>query len=194
MDWRIDASITSCISRLIVAIKRRPDFFTENFMTTHSITKRHFLRNSVGALAFATLACGAWAQAVQIQNPWARATLQAQKNAGVFMNLASPTDARLIGASSPVAAFGEVHEMKLEGDVMKMRQLKGGLELPAGKTVELKPGSYHIMLMELKTSLVKDTTVPVTLVFVDAKGVESKTELTVPVKAMTHMNAMAHSN
>jgi copper(I)-binding protein len=77
---------------------------------------------------------------------------------------------------------------------MKMRPIKGGLELPAGKTVELKPGSFHIMLMDLKTSLTKDTTIPLTLVFVDAKGVESKTELTVPVKAMAHMGAMAQAN
>jgi copper(I)-binding protein len=99
-----------------------------------------------------------------------------------------------VGASSPVAAVGEVHEMRLEGDVMKMHPLKGGLELPAGKTIELKPGSYHIMLMDLKMSLNKDSTIPLTLNFVDAKGVESKTELNVPVKAMTHMGAMAHTN
>ena len=163
-------------------------------MTTIRLFNRVFLRNTVSAITLATLSYCTWAQAVLVQNPWARATVQAQKNAGVFMNLASPNDARLVGASSPVAAFGEVHEMRMEGDVMKMRQLKGGLELPAGKTVELKPGSYHIMLMDLKTSLAKDTTIPLTLAFVDAKGVESKTELTVPVKAMAHMGAMANTN
>ena len=160
-------------------------------MTTLRLFKRSFLLNAVSALALAALSHGAWAQAVQVQNPWARATVQAQKSAGVFMTLASPADALLVGASSPVAAFGEVHEMRMENDVMKMHALKGGLELPAGKTVELKPGSYHIMLMDLKTSLAKDTTIPLTLVFVDAKGVESKTEVTVPVRAMAHMGAMA---
>jgi copper(I)-binding protein len=163
-------------------------------MTTLRLSKRLSIRNTVSAVALVTLSVGAWAQAVQVQDPWARATIQAQKSAGVFMNLTSPTDARLVGASSPVAAVGEVHEMRLEGDVMKMHPLKGGLELPAGKTVELKPGSYHIMLMDLKTSLAKDSTIPLTLIFADAKGVESKTELTVPVKAMTHMGAMAHTN
>jgi copper(I)-binding protein len=163
-------------------------------MTTLRLSKRLSIRNTVSAVALVTLSVCAWAQAVQVQDPWARATIQAQKSAGVFMNLTSPTDARLVGASSPVAAVGEVHEMRLEGDVMKMHPLKGGLELPAGKTVELKPGSYHIMLMDLKTSLAKDSTIPLTLIFADAKGVESKTELTVPVKAMTHMGAMAHTN
>ena len=163
-------------------------------MTTIRLSKRTFLRNTVSAVALVTLSYCAWAQTVQVQNAWARATVQTQKSAGVFMSLASPTDTRLVGALSPVAVIGEVHEMRMEGDVMKMRPLKDGLELPAGKTVELKPGSYHIMLVDLKTSLTKDSTIPLTLVFVDAKGVESKTELTVPVKAMAHMGAMAHTN
>ena len=75
---------------------------------------------------------------------------------------------------------------------MKMHALKDGLEIPAGKTVELKPGSYHVMLMDLKTPLVKNTTIPVTLVFVDSKGVETKTDLTVPVKSMAQMQ-MSHT-
>ena len=76
---------------------------------------------------------------------------------------------------------------------MKMHALKDGLEIPPGKTVELKPGSYHVMLMDLKSPLMKDTMIPVTLVFVDSKGVESKTELTVPVNSMAQMQ-MSHTN
>ena len=72
--------------------------------------------------------------------------------------------------------------MKMDGDVMKMRAVQGGLELPAGAPVELKPGGYHVMLMDLKTPLRKDTTLPLTLVFKDSKGVEFKTELKVPVR------------
>ena len=64
---------------------------------------------------------------------------------------------------------------------MKMRAVQGGLALPAGKPVELKPGSYHVMLMDLKVALQKDTTIPLTLVFKDAKGAETRTELKVPV-------------
>ena len=84
--------------------------------------------------------------------------------------------------------------MRMEGDVMKMHALKDGLEIPAGKPVELKPGSYHVMLIDLKTPLVKDTTIPVTLVFVDSKGVETKTELTVPVNSMAQMQMSYTSN
>ncbi len=139
------------------------------------------------ATAITAGACGfALAQSVTVNNPWARATVAGQKATGVFMQLTSANGARLVGASSPVAGVGEVHEMKLENDVMKMSPLKDGLELPAGKTVELKPGGFHVMLMDLKGPLAKDTTIPVTLVFADAKGVQTKTELTVPVNAMAH--------
>ncbi len=64
---------------------------------------------------------------------------------------------------------------------MKMRALKDRLDLPAGKAVELKPGGYHVMLMDLKAALPKDTSIPLTLVFKDAKGVESKLEIKLPV-------------
>jgi copper(I)-binding protein len=97
------------------------------------------------------------------------------------MKITSKEGARLVGASSPVAGVSEVHEMKMEGNIMKMNAVAGGLELPAGKTVELKPGGYHVMLMDLKAPLPKDSTMPLTLVFKDAKGVESKVELKVAV-------------
>ena len=97
------------------------------------------------------------------------------------MKITAKDNAKLVAASTPVAGVTEVHEMKMDGDVMKMRAVEGGLELPAGKTVELKPGGYHVMLMDLKAALPKDSTIPLTLVFKDAKGVESKVELKVPV-------------
>lgn len=128
-----------------------------------------------------------WAQDVEVQGAWVRATVQGQKATGAFMKLTAKDGARLVAVSSPVAGVTEVHEMKLEDGVMKMRALPGGLELPAGKAVELKPGGYHVMLMDLKTPLQKDTTIPLTLVFKDAKGVESKAELKVPVNPMAPM-------
>ena len=76
--------------------------------------------------------------------------------------------------------MAEVHEMKMDGDVMKMRAVPS-LDLPAGKKVELKPGGYHVMLMDLKAPLAKDSTIPLTLLFKDAKGTESKLELKLPV-------------
>ncbi len=104
-----------------------------------------------------------------------------QKATGAFMKITAKDGVKLVGASSPAAGVSEVHEMKMEGDVMKMRAIPGGLDIAAGKTVELKPGGYHVMLMDLKATLQKDSTVPLTLVFKDAKGAESKVELKVPV-------------
>ena len=118
-----------------------------------------------------------------IKDAWVRTTVPGQKGTGAFMKITAKEATRLVGASTPVAGVTEVHEMKMEGDVMRMRALPG-LELPAGKTVELKPGGYHVMLMDLKTALPKDSTVPLTLLFKDAKGVESKLELKLPVSAV----------
>jgi hypothetical protein len=128
-----------------------------------------------------TFSSALWAQNVEVKDAWARATVQGQKASGAFMQLTAKSGSKLVGVSSPVAGVAEVHEMKMDGDVMKMRAVDGGLDLPAGKAVELKPGGYHLMLMDLKVALLKDTTIPLTLVFKDAKGVESKTELNVPV-------------
>lgn len=136
-------------------------------------------------------ASAAFAQ-VQVEGAWARATVKGQKGTGAFMKLTSKEGARLVSASSPVAGVTEIHEMKMEGDVMKMRALTAGLDLPAGKPVELKPGGYHVMLMDLKDALAKDTTVPLTLVFRDARGAESRLELKVPVQATAPAAAMGH--
>ena len=132
------------------------------------------------SLALGSAAALAQGAAVKVDGAWARATVQGQKGSGAFMSLTASEATRLVGVSSPVAGVAEVHEMKMEGDVMKMRALPS-LELPAGKKVEFKPGGYHVMLMDLKAPLAKDSTVPLTLLFKDAKGVESKLELKLPV-------------
>ena len=130
-----------------------------------------------------SLGSPAWAQAVEVQGAWARATVPGQKATGAYMILTAATGAKLISASSPAAGAVEVHEMKMEGDIMRMRALPLGLELPAGRAVDLAPGGYHIMLMDLKGALAKDSVVPLTLWFKDAKGVESRLELKLPVAA-----------
>ena len=136
----------------------------------------------VSALTAALVGGSAMAQTapVQVDGAWARASVQGQKGTGAFMRLTAKEGARLVRAESPAAGITEVHEMKMEGDIMKMRAVPT-LDLPAGKTVELKPGGYHVMLMDLKAPLMKDTSVPITLVFQDAKGMESKMNLSVPV-------------
>ena len=125
----------------------------------------------------------AWAQNVSVQSAWARATVQGQKATGAFMTLTSKTDTRLVGVSTSVAGVAEVHEMKMDNNVMQMRALRDGLALPAGKAVALQPGGFHVMLMDLKLPLQKDTTIPLTLRFKDAKGVESQLDIQLPVAA-----------
>ena len=141
-------------------------------------------RTLVASSLLAALCLPAWAQNVEVKGAWARATVQGQKASGAFMTLTAKEGTRLMGVASPVAGVAEVHEMAMEGDVMKMRALVAGLELPAGKAVELKPGGYHVMLMDLKLPLQKETTIPMTLTFKNAKGVESKSDIKVPVSMM----------
>jgi copper(I)-binding protein len=124
---------------------------------------------------------------VTVKDAWVRTTVPGQKGTGAFMSITSKTDLRLVGAASAVAGVTEVHEMKMNGDVMQMRAVSG-LDLPAGKAVALQPGGFHVMLLDLKMALPKNVTVPLTLLFKDAKGVDSKLELTVPV-ASTAPNA-----
>ncbi len=135
------------------------------------------------AALFVGLASAALAQEVEIRNPWVRISVQGQSATGAYMTLTARQDSRLVGVSSPVAGVAEVHEMKMDGGVMKMRAIDGGLALPAGKPVELKPGGYHVMLMDLKAPLPKGGTVALTLVFRDAKGGERRIEVSAPVAA-----------
>lgn len=121
------------------------------------------------------------AAGITVSEAWVRPTVAGQKATGAFMKLTARESAKLVGVSSPVAGVAEIHEMKMEKDIMKMAALPNGIDLPAGKAVELKPGGYHVMLMDLKAPLAKDTTVPVTLTFQDAKGVKSNVELKVQV-------------
>jgi copper(I)-binding protein len=137
--------------------------------------------------ALAATALGAYAaqgDAIDVQNAWVRATVPGQMATGAFMTLTAKDASKLVGASTPAAGVTQVHEMKMDAGVMKMAEVKGGLELPVGKAVELKPGGYHVMLMDLKAPLLKDSTLPLTLVFKDAKGVESKIEIKLPVSAV----------
>ncbi len=144
-------------------------------------------------IALTVFVCGsAFAQNVTISDAWVRATVQGQKATGAFMKITAKDGGKLVGGSSPAAGVVEIHEMKMDKDVMKMAALPNGLDLPPGKTVELKPGSYHVMLMDVKAPLAADSTVPVTLTFQDAKGNKTTQELKLPVKAMTMSSEHKH--
>lgn len=99
---------------------------------------------------------------VSVTNAWVRGTVPGQTSSGAFMELKSSVGAVLLGVGSPVAGTVEIHEMKMDGDVMRMRAVPR-IEIPAGKTVELKPGGYHVMLMQIKRQLKAGETVPIRL-------------------------------
>jgi len=135
-------------------------------------------------LTLAALVLAATAQAqVSVKDAWVRATVPQQKATGAFMQLVSAKDARLVEAKSPVAGVVEIHEMAMVDQVMKMRAVPG-LELPAGKMVELKPGGYHVMLLDLKGQVKDGDMVPLTLVVEGRDGKRQTLELKVPARPL----------
>jgi copper(I)-binding protein len=112
--------------------------------------------------------------ALEIGQPWARATPPSAPAGGGFLTIKNTGSAadRLVAASSPAADMVQVHEMKMDGNVMRMREVEKGLEIPAGGSVTLAPGGYHLMMMGLKGPLKQGTSVPVTLVFEKAGKID----------------------
>lgn len=117
---------------------------------------------------------------VIVEAPWVRATVPNQQATGAFMRITSTQDATLVSARSDIAGVVEVHEMKMEQDVMKMRPVNG-LRLPAGQTVEFKSGGYHLMLMDLKKQIKSGSEVEISLVFENAKGQRETVYVLAPV-------------
>ncbi|WP_345794638.1 copper chaperone PCu(A)C [Thauera sp. JM12B12] len=128
---------------------------------------------------------------VTVAEPWVRATVPAQKATGAFMQLESDADARLVSAASPVAGVVEIHEMVMDKDVMKMNRVDG-LALPAGQAVELKPGGYHVMLMDLKDQVKEGDQVPLTLIVENKDGSRQTIELTAPARPLNAPMKMQH--
>lgn len=121
--------------------------------------------------------------ATTVADAWVRGTVPQQQASGAFMRITSAEGGKLVAVTSPVAATVEVHEMKMDGGVMKMGAVPS-LELPAGQAVELKPGGYHVMLMGLKHQLKGGDQVPLTLT-IEGKGGQKETlQVTAPVKAL----------
>jgi copper(I)-binding protein len=115
---------------------------------------------------------------VVVKDAWVRATVPQQKATGAFMKLQAGADARLVEVQTPIAGSAEIHEMKMDSNVMKMRQVQG-LDLPGGKEVELRPGSFHLMLLGLKAPVKVGDVVPLVLII---EGRDKKRE-TIEVKA-----------
>ena len=131
------------------------------------------------------------ADAVSVSNPWVRATVPGQSVAGAYMDITAKTRTALVAVESPVAGKAELHTMTMDGGVMKMRPLEK-LELPANKTVTLKPGGYHVMLIDIKRELKAGERVPLTLTLQDQKGGKSTLRLDAEVRAAAAGGHMRH--
>ena len=159
------------------------------------MVSKHFLppaaprvRQHLAVFSFCLLAAGAQAQ-VTVKDPWVRGTVAQQKATGAFMQITATAGGRLVSVASPMAGVVEIHEMAMDGNVMKMRAVPA-LDLPAGKAVELKPGGYHVMLMELRQTLQPGQSVPLTLVVEAPGGRRETVQLSAPVRPLA--TAPAH--
>lgn len=143
------------------------------------------MKSTLAAALMACAALPAWAANVSVTDAWARATMPGQKVSGAYLKIQSDADARLVGASSPAVPRVEVHEMRMDGDVMRMREVKA-VDLPKGKTVALEPGGFHIMLMNLPKPIAAGDILPLTLV-VESGGKRQTVEVKAEARAMGGM-------
>jgi len=140
------------------------------------------------ALLIGTFSLPAGAANISVTDAWARATMPGQKASGAYMQIQSDADARLLSASSPVVPRVEVHEMKMDGDMMRMREVKA-IDLPKGKKVALQPGGFHIMLMNLPKPIAAGDIIPLTLV-VESGGKQQTVEVKAEARAPMGSGAM----
>ena len=160
--------------------------------TMKSTTLSRFVRLPAITAALCALAVPALAQTT-VSDAWVRATVPQQKATGAFMQIMAARGGKLVAASSPAAGVVEIHEMAMEGNVMRMRAVPA-LALPAGKAVELKPGGYHVMLMDLKAPVPAGESVRITLTVEGPDGKRETVEVSAPAKAMTAATPAMHKH
>ena len=148
------------------------------------------IRITVAALALTS--ASAFAQTT-VTDAWVRGTVAQQKASGLFAQITSAQGGRLVSASSPVAGVVELHEMKMDGNVMRMRAVPA-LDLPAGRPVSLKPGGFHLMLLDLKQPLQAGDSVSVTLVVEGADKQRETINVKAVVRAPGALAAAAHEH
>lgn len=148
----------------------------------------------IAALALTSLLSGGVLAAdLEIKDPWVRGTVPAQKATGAFMQLSSKAGVTLVGVASPAAKVVELHEMVMDSNVMKMRPVPR-LDIQPGKPVELKPGSYHVMLIDLNKPLSKGEVVPITLKVEGKDKKVENVELKAEVRDLTAAAPMDHKH
>ena len=148
------------------------------------MTDNRLLR-TIALCLLAAAAQGAVAQTT-VKDAWVRGTVEPQRATGAFMKITSAQGGKLVAVESPVAGVVEVHAMSMQGDVMSMHAVPD-LALPPGRTVDLKPGGYHVMMMDLKQALKAGDVVPLTLVIEGKDGKRETIEVKASVRALSAM-------
>ena len=153
----------------------------------------NLIRLTTILLSAALINGAATAQTVTVADAWVRATVAAQRATGAFLKLTvQGADATLIAVTSPVAGVTQIHEMAMSEGVMRMREVTGGVPLKAGQIFELKPGGYHIMMMDLKQPVKAGDRVLLSLTFKQANGQQTTTQVDVEVRGLNGQAAMPH--
>jgi copper(I)-binding protein len=153
----------------------------------------NLIRLTTILLSAALINGAATAQTVTVADAWVRATVAAQRATGAFLKLTvQGADATLIAVTSPVAGVTQIHEMAMSEGVMRMREVTGGVPLKAGQTFELKPGGYHIMMMDLKQPVEAGDRVLLSLTFKQANGQQTTTQVDAEVRGVNGQAAMPH--
>lgn len=130
---------------------------------------------------------------VSIKDPWIRETVPGQSVAAGYMTISSNTETELIGGTTAIAENIEVHEMRMQGDIMKMRKLDK-LVIKPGQPIVLSPSGYHLMLGNIRQPLRDGDTIPITLFFNNLDGTVDKATLAIPVKAAAHHDKSNHTH
>ena len=143
------------------------------------------MKKQVGALIASIALCSTAFAQTTVTAPWVRATVPQQGASGAFLQLRSPDAARLVAVSSPAAHSAELHKMEMVGQLMKMGEVDG-IDLPAGQTVQLASGGYHIMLLGLTHQLKEGDSVPLSLVIERKNGKRETLAVNAPVKPLAY--------
>ncbi|KOX62693.1 MULTISPECIES: copper chaperone PCu(A)C [Pseudomonas] len=121
-----------------------------------------------------------------VDDAWVRATVAGQPSTGAFMHITASSDSKLVEVQSPAAKTVQIHESKMENDVMSMQPV-ASVPLPAGKSVAIVPEGYHVMLIDLVGQIKVGDQVPLTLIVEDSKGVKESIEVKAQARALNSM-------
>ena len=128
-----------------------------------------------------------------VDDAWVRATVPGQPSSGAFMHITAATDSKLVEVKSPVAKTVQIHESKMQNDVMSMQAVPS-IALPAGKTVNIEPEGYHVMLIDLVGQIKEGDKVPLTLIVEDSKGIKESIEVQAQARALNTMPMHDHQH